>query len=83
MPSESINVRVRGELQAHLQQQIGASGLYENASEYIRALIRQDLKSHTESWDWLREHLEPAIRYDESEYVSVSAQDVINRNQGA
>ena len=82
MTSENLNVRVRGELQAHLQQQIGESGLYENASEYIRALIRRDLKTRTESWDWLKKHLEPALRADESVYISISAQDVIDRNKG-
>jgi len=81
MPSENLNVRVRGELQAHLQQQIGEGGLYENASEYIRALIRSDLKSRDESWGWLKRHLEPAARADEGEYISVSAQDVIGRNK--
>ena len=82
MTSENINVRVRGELQAHLQQQIGETGLYENASEYIRSLIRNDLKSRTEAWEWLQKHLEPALRADESSYIAVSAQDVINRNKG-
>lgn len=81
MASENINVRIRGDLQAHLQQQISEGGLYENASEYIRSLIRNDLKSRTESWEWLKKHLEPALRADESEYIEVSAQDVINRNK--
>jgi len=43
MASANINVRIKGELQAHLQQQVGEHGLYENASEYIRSLIRSDL----------------------------------------
>lgn len=81
MVSENINVRVRGDLQAHLQQQIGENGLFENASEYIRSLIRNDLKSSTEAWEGLKRELEPALRADESVYVSVSAQDVINRNK--
>ncbi|NRA88905.1 MAG: transcriptional regulator [Rhizobiales bacterium] len=82
MPSENVNIRVRGELQAHLQQQIGDNGLYDNASEYIRALIRRDLKTSAESWSWLKTHLEPALRADENEYRTVSAQDVIDRNKG-
>ncbi len=82
MASENINVRVKGELQTHVQQQIGVTGLYENASEYIRALIRRDLKNSTEAWDWLKQNLEPGLRADESAFVAVSAQDVINRNKG-
>ena len=46
--SENVNVRITGELQNHLQQQIGRHGLYVNASEYIRSLIHQDLKSREE-----------------------------------
>lgn len=81
MASEHINVRVKGELQAHLQQQIGEAGLYENASEYIRSLIRNDLKSSHEAWSWLKSELEPAMRADEACFVAVSAQDVIRRNK--
>jgi len=81
MASESINVRVKGDLQTHLRQQIGEHGLYENASEYVRALIRQDLQDRKGAWKWLKEELEPAMRADESAFVSVSAQDVINRNK--
>jgi len=82
MTSANINVRIKGELQTHLQQQIGAHGLYENASEYIRSLIRSDLKSDHEAWSWLKKELEPALRANESEFLAVSAQDVINRNEG-
>ena len=81
MASDNINVRVKGELQAHLQQQIGVHGLYENASEYVRALIRNDLKSGHEAWDWLKKELEPGLRADESAFISVTAKDVINRNR--
>ena len=81
MASANINVRIKGELQAHLQQQVGEHGLYENASEYIRALIRSDLKSRSESWEWLKRELEPALRADESAFVAVTAEDVIQRNK--
>jgi Arc/MetJ-type ribon-helix-helix transcriptional regulator len=81
MASANINVRIKGELQAHLQQQVGEHGLYENASEYIRALIRSDLKSRSESWEWLKRELEPALRADESAFIAVTAEDVIQRNK--
>jgi len=81
MASANINVRIKGELQAHLQQQVGDHGLYENASEYVRALIRNDLKSRSESWEWLKKELEPAMRADENAYMAVTAGDVIQRNR--
>jgi antitoxin ParD1/3/4 len=81
MPSGSIHVKVGGALQTHIQQQIGEDGLYENASEYIRALIRRDLQSREEAWETLQKELSPGMRADDSEFVSVSAEDVIRRNQ--
>lgn len=76
----NINVRVRGELRNHLDQQVGENGMYENASEYVRDLIRRDMKDRLEGWDWLKQHLEPALRADAGEFVAVSADDVITRN---
>ncbi|MBB4232439.1 ribbon-helix-helix domain-containing protein [Rhizobium mongolense] len=81
MASGSIHVKVGGQLQAHIQQQIGEDGLYENASEYIRALIRQDLQNRDEAWEALQKELGPAMRADDSQFVTVKAEDVIRRNQ--
>lgn len=81
MASGSIHVKVGGLLQAHVQQQIGEDGLYENASEYIRALIRRDLQTRDEAWEALAKELAPAMRADDSEFVPVTADDVIRRNQ--
>jgi Arc/MetJ-type ribon-helix-helix transcriptional regulator len=81
MSSGSIHVKVGGALQTHIQQQIGEDGLYENASEYIRALIRRDLQTRDEAWAWLQKELSPSMRAADGEFVSVSAQDVIRRNQ--
>jgi Arc/MetJ-type ribon-helix-helix transcriptional regulator len=80
MASENVNVRVTGDLRNHLQQQIGRFGLYENASEYIRDLIRRDLKDRKAAWEWLRQELEPGLRADESQFIKVTAADVIKRN---
>lgn len=81
MATDSRHVRVTGTLQVHVQQQIGEDGLYENASEFIRDLIRRDLQTRNKVWEWLRKSLEPALRADEAEYIDVSAEDVIRRNQ--
>lgn len=81
MASDSIHVRIGGRLQDHLQRQVGENGLYENASEYVRALIRRDLESKTESWDWLKDHLEDGLRAEEASFKSVTANDVIARNR--
>jgi len=59
MASGGIHVKVSGALQAHIQQQIGHDRLYENASEYIRALVRRDLQTGNEAWDALQKELAP------------------------
>jgi Arc/MetJ-type ribon-helix-helix transcriptional regulator len=80
MASENVNVRVTGDLRNHLKQQIGQYGLYENASEYIRDLIRRDLKDRRAAWDWLRQELEPGLRAHEQQFIHVTADEVIKRN---
>jgi putative addiction module CopG family antidote len=81
MPSGSIHVKVSGALQDHIQQQISEGGLYENASEYIRALIRRDLQTRDEAWEALQRELSPAMRADDTKFLAVSADDVIRRNK--
>ncbi len=80
MASENVNVRVTGDLRNHLQQQISQFGLYENASEYIRDLIRRDLKDRKAAWEWLRQEIEPGLRANENQFIKVTAADVIKRN---
>lgn len=43
----SVNVRLSGQLEEHLKKQISEQGTYDNASEYIRELIRKDLQEKT------------------------------------
>lgn len=81
MASGFIHVKVSGPLQDHIQQQIGDDGLYENASEYIRTLIRRDLQDREQAWGMLQRELAPAMRAEDSEFLTVSAEDVIRRNQ--
>jgi len=81
MDAANLNVRISGELRHHLLQQVGAEGLYENASEYIRDLIRRDLKSKREAWEWLAKELEAGLRADESEFLAITSRDVIARNK--
>jgi len=50
MASGSVHVKVSGALQDHIQRQISDNGLYDNASEYIRALIRRDLQTRNQAW---------------------------------
>jgi antitoxin ParD1/3/4 len=47
MAIHRINARLSGPLAEHLSHVVGENGLYETPSEYIRALIRQDMARDT------------------------------------
>ncbi|MEW6144095.1 MAG: type II toxin-antitoxin system ParD family antitoxin [Thermodesulfobacteriota bacterium] len=81
--AESVNVRISGKLIKFVRERTGPEGMYESVSEYIRALIRQDYERLEEHrWQRLRGELEPGMSAGESEFVEVSADDVISRNRG-
>ena len=44
MGAMTLNVRVTGDLGAHVADNVGQYGRYENVSEYVRDLIRHDLE---------------------------------------
>lgn len=44
MLSTRINARLSGPLAAFVERMVGAEGLYETPSEYIRDLIRRDME---------------------------------------
>ncbi len=77
MASTNVNVRLSGKLMEHLEKQISDDGLFENASEYVRDLIRHDLQEQEKAWGWLRSHLEPAILADDSEYIKATPAEII------
>ncbi len=72
----SVNVRISGALRDHVES-ASTSGDYENVSEYIRALIRRD-KSEREqaAFEAVKAQLQAAFAAPESEYESVTADDV-------
>lgn len=51
-----LNVRVKGALAEHVENLVGPQGLYENQSEYLRDLIRQDMYQKDE--DLLRREIQ-------------------------
>lgn len=81
MDSENLNVRLTGELREHLRAQVGDAGLYANASEYVRDLIRQDKKNREAGWAWLREELREGMLADDSAFVEESAAEAIAKNK--
>ena len=82
MNQSTMTVRLSGALNDFVAYNVGDDGDYENVSEYVRNLIRQDKnKVEKERLKILKAELALAFSADESEYVSLSAQDVFERNK--
>lgn len=81
MSDKSVNVSISGAEKEYLDQQVSPKGSYSDADEYIRELIRKDKKSREEALDWLWDELTPGLLADDSEFIEVSAEDVIARNR--
>ncbi|MGB7405912.1 MAG: addiction module antitoxin [Pacificimonas sp.] len=78
----TLNVRVNSALQDHIAMQLGEHGLYENASEYVRDLIRRDKKRREGEVPphhaaLLKGRLETPL----SEYRESTAEDAIARGE--
>lgn len=78
----TLNVRLHGPLGDFVAENVGASGLYENVSEYVRDLIRKDKdRSDRERFAQLRAELATAFAAPDDQYEALSASDVISRNR--
>ena len=76
--AEGVNVRLSRKLRNFIAEQTGPDGLYENASEYVRDLIRSDFKRlETNKWNWLYEQLTPGMEAGEDEFVPFDAESII------
>lgn len=86
MPREettTLTVRVSGALRDFVAANVGASGNYENVSEYLRDLIRSDkARSEEQAFQRLKAELTHAFAAPESSYEPLTATDIIRRNRG-
>lgn len=81
MSGKQLTFRVSGDLEKHVEEQVNDEGLYESTSEYLRDLIRRDITERRAGWDWLKGHLEPALRAKDSEFIHLTADELIQRNK--
>lgn len=78
----TLNVRVGGALSEFVSSNVGESGAYENVSEYVRDLIRRDMERADEAaFSRLKAELTQAFATPASEYVELTADDIIARNR--
>ncbi|PWQ92134.1 ribbon-helix-helix domain-containing protein [Leucothrix pacifica] len=77
----SLNVRVTGSLCDFVAKNISDSGQYDNVSEYIRDLIRQDKqRAEQRKFERVKAELQLAFAAPESEYAPLTADDIFKRN---
>lgn len=77
-----MTVRVSGSLAEFVAANVGDSGAYDNVSEYIRDLIRQDKERvEREAFERLRAELQHAFAAPDDTFAPSSAADVIARNR--
>jgi putative addiction module CopG family antidote len=77
----TLNVRIGGALSDFVAGAIGETGDYDNASEYVRDLIRQDkAKTEHRAFEAKRAALQQAFALPDNAYTSVNLNDVIARN---
>lgn len=64
----SLNIRLNSRLSAFVAENVGAGGLYDNASEYVRDLIRKDKERvEQEAFETLKAELQRAFSAPDSE----------------
>lgn len=68
-----LNVRVKGPLADHVNQLVGPHGVYDNQSEYLRDLIRQDMYQRDD--DNLRKEIQASYsQLSKGDFREISAQ---------
>lgn len=78
----TMTVNLTGPLGDFVAASVGEDSAYENASEYIRDLIRRDMERvDQDRLERLKAELVHAFNAPESSYRALTAADVIARNR--
>ena len=76
-----MTVRLSGELSEFVANNVDKNGSYENISEYVRSLIRNDKnRFEKEPFERLKAELMLAFSTPDSSYSVLSAEDIFSRN---
>ena len=77
----NLNVRITGSLCDFVAENISDTGNYDNVSEYIRDLIRQDKqRKEQHQFERLKAELQLAFSAPEEDYIPLSTEDIFKRN---
>ena len=75
-----MEISLKKEFDQFILEQAGARQ-FRNPDDYVNELISREMRREKLGWSWLRDQLEPAPKANPSEYVSVTAEEVIERNK--
>ena len=71
----TLNLSLPEQLKKWIMEQIIA-GKYSSASDYLRDLIREDIRSQDQGIQWLANYLKPLANTPDEEFIAVTAEDV-------
>jgi antitoxin ParD1/3/4 len=74
----TLNISLPDQLKTWVTQQVGA-GRYSSASDYLRDLIREDIREEQQGVQWLANTLNPLLATPQQQFIPVSANDVKKR----
>jgi antitoxin ParD1/3/4 len=78
--SKTLNVRVPDELGEFIDANVGEVGLYDNASEYIRDLIRRDKeRAEAIAFERLKGELQRAFAAPDNDFVEIDRDAMLAR----
>lgn len=81
MSQTTMTVRLNNELSDFATKNVGENGSFENMSEYIRSLIRDDKERYEKKvFNRLKMELELAFSVPDEHYSQLRASDIIERN---
>ena len=71
----TLNVSLPQQLRAWISEQVDI-GRYSSASDYLRDLIREDIRHHDNGIQLLSNYLKPLVETVDDQFVSSSSDDV-------
>jgi hypothetical protein len=73
--STAQSLNISPELSAFV---LGQAQNIDDVEAYLRRLVEEDMRLRQEAREWLLEKLRPALEADESEYIEMTEEEILN-----
>jgi hypothetical protein len=57
---------------------LGQAENIDDVEAYLKRLVEEDMRGRQEAREWLLEKLRPALEADESEYIEMTEEEILN-----